>query len=268
MTITETDEAGPAATMWGLGGEKYDLVSFAISDALAHAAQRLDPAPGSRVLDVATGTGWSARNAARYGAHVTACDFAPGMLTAARALSAGVQPAIEFHQASAEALPFEDAAFDGVISTFGVMFAADPARAAAELARVVRPGGRLALATWVPGGSVAEFFAMLAAFSDAPPPPSNPMDWGEPDRLQALLGGAFVLEFEPGVSHARHADEAAIWAWYLAGFGPVKLLHDALGPDDRARLRTAFDAFHAHYRTPSGRLDVTRDYLVTIGTRR
>ena len=112
-----------AATMWGRGGKHYDDVSYAISDALAHAAQRLNARAGERILNIATGTGWSARNVARTGAAVTGVDISEELLAAARELSAHVRPPIDFRQADAERLPFGDGAFDGVTSTFGIMFA-------------------------------------------------------------------------------------------------------------------------------------------------
>ncbi|MEQ9813239.1 MAG: class I SAM-dependent methyltransferase [Azospirillaceae bacterium] len=257
----------PAAALWDAGGAAYDRVSFCISDALAHAAQRLDPKPGEEILDIATGTGWSARNVARAGAAVTAVDIAPTLLNAAMALSAGIEPPIRYEQAAAEHLPFADAAFDGVISTFGVMFAADARMAASEMARVVRPGGRMALAVWVPAGAVAKFFAMIAAHDDGPPPPTDPLDWGDPARLAALLGDAFELSFEPGTSHAYHPSLEQIWDWYAAGFGPVRHLMARLDEAGLARLRADFDAYHRAYLTPHG-LTVARDYLVVTGRRR
>src|SRR5262249_30329384 len=151
-----------AATMWGRGGKHYDDVSFAVSDALAHAAQRLNAHAGERILDVATGTGWSARNVARTGAIVIGVDISQELLAAACELSQHVRPAIEFRTGDAECLPFADGAFDGIISTFGVMFAVDQAQAATELARVCRRGGRVALTAWAPAGAVAEFFAIIA----------------------------------------------------------------------------------------------------------
>src|SRR5262245_3515244 len=152
----------PAAAMWGRGGKGYDEISFAISDALAHAAQRLNARAGERILDVATGTGWSARNVARRGAIVTAVDVSSELLAAA----AHIRPPIEFRLADAEQLPFGDGVFDGVISTFGVMFATNQTTAAAELGRMCRSGGRLSLATWAPQGAVAEFFQVIAQHSD------------------------------------------------------------------------------------------------------
>ncbi len=265
MTATILDHHQGAARMWGAGGKGYDNVSFAISDALAHAAQRLNAKPGQSILDVATGTGWSARNVARTEARVTAVDIAPELLAAAKELSRD-RP-IEFQLADAECLPFPDRSFDSVISTFGVMFAVDQARAARELARVCRPGGRLVLATWVPNGAVAEFFGVLAKYSDAPPPASSPMAWGEPEYVTSLLGDDFTLNFERGVSHAYHDDEDDIWNWYASGFGPVRTLVDGLGPEQRAALKRDVDRYHSHYKTAAG-LNVARDYLVIVGRRR
>lgn len=259
------DHHRDAARMWGVGGRGYDNVSFAISDALAHAAQRLNPQPGQSILDVATGTGWSARNVARTGAKVTAIDFAPELIGAAKELSAHLP--IEFRVADAERLPFPTAHFDGIISTFGVMFAVDQMQAARELARLCRPGGRLVLATWAPNGAVADFFALLARHNDAPPPPSNPLAWGDPDHVRALLGRDFALAFEPGVSHAYHDDEDGIWNWYAAGFGPMRMLLQRLAPDRAADLKRDIDAYHGHYRNGAG-LNVAREYLVIVGTRR
>lgn len=256
-----------AATLWSRGGAQYDNVSYAISDALAHAAQRLAARPGERILDVATGTGWTARNVARTGARVTGIDIADGLLDAARALSAHVQPSIDFMRGDAEALPYEDGAFDGVISTFGVMFAANQDQAAKELARVCRPGGRLVIAAWVPGGAVEAFFGVIAKHSDAPPPPASPMNWGDRVHAAKLLGDAFELDFETGTNIAYHESADAIWDWYADGFGPIRHVMDSLDAAGRAALKADVDAYHAHYAGPMG-LKVTRDYLVIRGTRR
>lgn len=265
VTGTILDHHHGAAKMWGAGGKRYDNVSFAISDALAHAAQRLNAKPGQSILDVATGTGWSARNVARMGAQVTAVDIAHELLAAATEISSGLP--IKFQLADAECLPFADRTFDGVISTFGVMFAVNQAQAARELARVCRPGGRIALATWAPNGAVAKFFGVLAKYSDAPPPATSPMAWGDVEHVTALLGRDFTLNFEHGVSHAYHDDEDDIWNWYSRGFGPIRTLIDRLEPKQSAELKREVDYYHSQYKTPAG-LNVAREYLLVSGTRR
>ena len=256
-----------AARMWSLGGCDYDSVSFRISDALGHAAQRLAPRADEAILDVATGTGWSARNVAAAGARVVGVDIADGLLAAARALSTHATPAIDFRLADAERLPFGDGAFDAVISTFGVMFAGDQAQAANELARVCRPGGRLVLATWAPDGAVAAFFGVLGRHDPAPPPAASPLAWGDREHVTRLLGHAFDLGFEAGTSTAYHADTAEIWDWYVRGFGPLRQLVERLDDAGVAALRADVDAYHDHYATPNG-LRIAREYLLTIGTRR
>jgi SAM-dependent methyltransferase len=255
------------AIMWGLGGKHYDDVSFAVSDALAHAAQRLNARAGERILDVATGTGWSARNVARTGAAVTAVVISRELLLAARELSSHLRPPIDFRQGDAECLPFDDGAFDGVISTFGVMFAVNQPRAAAELARVCRPGGRLALATWASSGAVAEFFGIIGRYREAPPQGSSPLAWGDPAHIEELLGGAFDLKYERGISDAYHGSADDIWEWYTRGFGPLRQLAESLPPDRRQHLKRDIDGYHRHYAVPAG-LYVRREYLLTIGRRR
>ena len=256
-----------AATMWGRGGRHYDDVSFAISDALAHAAQRLNARSGECVLDVATGTGWSARNVSRTGARVTAVDISNDLLAAARDLSAHVRPPIEFLLADAERLPFNDGAFDAVISTFGAMFAFDQAQTGAEIGRVCRRGGRLVLAAWAPDGAVAQFFGVIAKHSSAPPPPSSPLAWGNPAYVETLLGKAFDLKFEQGTSNAYHSSAEDIWDWYARGFGPLRQLAESLAPDRLELLKRDVDAYHQHYAVPAG-LHIKREYLLILGTRR
>ena len=256
-----------AADMWGEGGRAYNEISFGISDALAHASQRLNPKPGQKILDIATGTGWSARNAAAAGADVVGVDISSNLLAAADELSKHVRPRIEFMLADAEQLPFPDACFDGVISTFGVMFAANQVQAAAELARVCKPGGRLSLATWVPGGAVAEFFGIVAEHAKAPPPPASPLAWGDPNHVEALLKRDFELKFERGVNNAYYESVDDIWTWFARGFGPVRQLLDSLDAAGREAFKSDVDAYHRHYETEAG-LHVRRETLVAIGKRR
>ena len=222
---------------------------------------------GLRILDMATGTGRAALALARHGAIVTGVDIAADLLAAAKRLSAHVTPPITFKEGDAEQLPFADASFDGVISTFGVMFAADHERAAAELARVLKPGGRLVLATWTPGGAVAKFFGVVGKHSDAPPPQPSPLAWGDPDHVRNLLGRRFDLVFENGLNNAYYDDVEAMWARFSQGFGPIRRLAESLPPDRVAALKRDIDAYHAAYAVPAG-IHVNREYLLVIGRRK
>ncbi len=276
MSYQETitgNQAGPkphhvdAARTWGLGGRDYDDISFGVSDAIAHATQRLSPRPGQRILDVATGTGWAARNAARLGAEVTGVDIASDLLHAAEDLSAHVQPRIVYRPADAEDLPFPDASFDGIISTFGVMFAADQHQAAREMGRVCRPGGRLSLVVWAPGGSVADFFGVIGKHSDAPPPEPSPLAWGDPDHARELLGDDFELWFEQGVNNHYFDNVEDVWNWYARGFGPMKQVIEQLPESRRQAFREDVDAYHGKFATAAG-LHIRREYLAIVGRRK
>ncbi len=256
-----------AAQAWDCGGRDYDNISFGVSDALAHAAQRLNPRPGQQILDVATGTGWTARNAARADAHVTGIDIASELLRVAAELSAHIQPGITFQRADAEDLPFEDASFDGVISTFGVMFAAHQEQAARELGRVCRKGGRLSLAVWDAGGTVREFLGIIGAHSGAPAPDPSPLAWGDPDHVRSLLGDDFELWFEPGINNHYFDTVEDAWEWYVRGFGPMRQVIGNLTPDGQAAFRKDIDRYHGKFASDVG-LHIRREYLVILGRRK
>jgi SAM-dependent methyltransferase len=257
------------AAVWSSGGDAYDSVSRQIAAALEHCVARLDPKPGEAMLDLATGTGWTSRLVARRGADVTGADIASDLLAAAteRARKEGLK--INYQIADAEKLPFADRAFDGVISTFGVMFASRPEAAAAELARVCRRGGRIALATWLPDGSVFKMFQIMRPFMPPPPSPAppTPFEWGNKDRLRALLSGAFDLQFEEGVAVYFDRDGAAAWDAFVTGYGPTKALAKSLEEKRRQELKETFIAFYDGYRTELG-ISVPRQYLITLGKRK
>jgi SAM-dependent methyltransferase len=253
-----------AAATWGSGGRDYERVSEGVLDALTHVVNRIDPQRGERFLDVATGTGLTARLLSSRGAIVTGVDMGAGVIEAAKTLA----PEIDFRVADAEALPFEDASFDVVTSTFGVMFVAQPEIAARELARVCKRGGRLGLVTWVPEGTVTGIFQTMRPYM--PPPPANPppslFEWGRPERIRELLGDAFELRFEPGTTILRMPNGESVWELFVNGYGPTKTLAAGLDPERREQLRRDFIAFHEQYRSDLG-IAMPRDYLVTIGHR-
>jgi ubiquinone/menaquinone biosynthesis C-methylase UbiE len=144
-----------SAAVWSSGGADYDRVSRGIADSIEHCVLRLDPQRGERVLDLATGTGWTSRVVAKRGATVIGADIAADMIAAARERAKAVGLDIDYCIGDAERLPFADGEFDAVISTCGVMFASRPEAAAAEIARVTRKGGRVALTTWLPDSNLS-----------------------------------------------------------------------------------------------------------------
>jgi SAM-dependent methyltransferase len=250
-----------AARAWGAGGEGYDLVSRGISDAIDHAVDALDPRPGERVLDIATGTGWAARRIAERGASVIGVDFGAGVVEAAKALSKGT--AIEFRVGDAEALEFPDGSFEAVISTFGTMFARNPEAVASELGRVVKPGGRISLANWAVGGSVHEMFKLIGSYKPAEDNPvPSPFEWGETARVIELLGAHFELEFEVGTSVFRPQSGEHAWATFSRGFGPVVTLLETLSAEKAEALRKDFISFHEAHRDATG-IVMKRPYVIT-----
>lgn len=273
LTDTRSDALRPvhpdnhqAARTWSAGGAAYERISVQIQDAIEHCVDRLGAAPGGRVLDVATGTGFAARRLLQRGYRVTGVDFGPDVLAAARELDRS--NAIDFQLADAEQLPFEDGAFDAVISTFGVMFCKNPERAASELARVCKPGGRIALATWAETGGIRDMFQVIVNFlpgKQAPQP--SPFRWGSTEHLQELFSQHAELGFEEGVSQFRARDGQDAYDQFAGGYGPVRTLLTKLDDAARAQFEKDFVAFHDEYTTPLGML-MPRPYLITAGTRR
>ncbi len=254
-----------AAMTWGAGGSGYDKISEHVADSIEHLVRRIDPMPGERFLDVATGTGWTARRLAANGANVVGVDLGSGVIEAAKSLA----PEIEFHVGDAEALAFEDESFDGVLSTYGVMFAARPEDAARELSRVCKKGGRIGLLTWVPGGPVEGFFAMMKPYLPPPPSPAppSPFAWGRPERVRELLGHSFDLGFEADTTVLRVPSGQRAWDLFITGFGPTKTVAASLDPGQLEQFKRDFIEFHDRYRGELG-LAYPREYLVTVGIRR
>jgi SAM-dependent methyltransferase len=256
-----------AAATWGSGGEDYDKISESISDSIEHVLNRLDVRPGERVLDLATGTGWTARRLAQKGATVVGMDIGEGVIEAARRLARQSNLEIELAVGDAEQTGLPDASFDVITSTCGVMFASRPEAVAKELARLCRPGGRIGLTTWPPGGTIAGLFGVMRPYMPSPPSaaPPSPFEWGRPERVSELLGGDFDLKFETGTTVLRMPSSERVWEVFSAGYGPTKMLHQTI--DRKDELRRDFITFHEAHRTDLG-ITMPREYLVIIGIRR
>jgi SAM-dependent methyltransferase len=255
------------AVVWSSG--PYQGVTETIADVHEVLVDRLSPAPGQRFLDLATGTGAVAELAAAAGADVVAIDIAPGLIEQARERAAQRKLDIDYRVGDAEALDLEDGSFDLVASSFGVMFAPDHEAIARELARVTKPGGRIALATWTPDSVMADVFAVMRPFQPAPPPEGarNPFEFGGDDYVRGLLGADFELELERRESVLRAESGEAVWELFSTEYGPTKVLAESLDDEQREQLRRNFVELHEASRENGG-IAFSRTYLLTLGTRK
>ena len=252
------------SVVWGTG--PYQRITETITDIHEQVIDRLAPVAGDRWLDLACGTGAVAERACVGGAAVTGVDLAPALIETAveRADELGLD--IEYVVGDAERLELEDGSFDKVSSTCGIMFTPDHEATAGELARVTKPGGRIALANWTPTGGLAKMFAVMAPYMPAPPP-SSPFAWGDEEHVTKLLGDAFDLELSEHVSTLRVASGEEYWELFSTSYGPTKTLADSLGERREELHRDWVDFFEQNYRA-DGEIVHTREYLLVLGTRR
>jgi SAM-dependent methyltransferase len=255
------------AVVWGAG--PYQGVTETITDVHEVLIERLDPQPGERLLDLATGTGAVAERASEAGAGVVGVDIAPALIEQAkeRADARGLE--IDYRVGDAEALELEDSSFDLVASSFGVMFAPDHEAIARELARVTKPGGRIALACWTPDSAMAQVFAVMRPFQPAPPPEGarNPFEFGGEDYVRGLLGDDFDLELERRQSVLRADSGEDVWLLFSVDYGPTRVLADNLEDDRCEELHRDFVDLHEASRQDGG-IVFSRTYLLTLGTRK
>lgn len=227
-----------------------------------HLLSRLAPQPGERWLDLATGTGDVAFLAARAGAETTGIDFARTSIETARKTAADKGLDVHFEVADVEELPFEDASFDVLSSSMGIIFSPDHEAVAREVARVCRPGGRFGFTAWKPETG----FTPVAQNYRPPPEPGagDSDDWSREDYVRALLDDSFELDFE-GVDFRFPAEPGEpLWERVTSFVGPFKATAAALDPAERERFHQEF----VDYVDGFGDDGVPGDYLLVLGKRR
>jgi SAM-dependent methyltransferase len=254
------------SVVWG--SAPFENVAVDIADVHDHLVAELAPREGEEWLDVGTGTGGVAVLAARAGAKVTGSDLAPALIETAKRLAAEDGLDIGYDVGDAEELPYRNASFDVVSSSFGAIFAPDHKAVAGELARVCRPGGRLGLSAWDPDGRVGAFSRMVADFQPRMPEGAgNPLEWGREQYVRHVLGPDFDLRFVRGSSpHVGESGEE-IWQLFRTSFGPIKTLYETLPESRREELHRAYVDHLEECRTDGG-IRAPREYLLILGTRR
>jgi SAM-dependent methyltransferase len=213
---------------WASGD--YAVVGTTLQIVGEQLAEACDLRTDESVLDVAAGNGNATLAAARRGCRVTSTDYVAALLDRGAERAAAERLAVDFQAADVEALPFADASFDVVVSTFGVMFAPDHARSAREMARVCRPGGRIGLANWTPEGFIGQMFRTLARHVPPPPDVQPPALWGTEAHLQALFGDtAESIAVTRRLFNFRYRSPAHFIEVFRTWYGPVHKAFAALG---------------------------------------
>lgn len=233
-------------------------------------AEALDIVPGERVLDVACGSGNGAIAAARRAwGNTVGADFVPALLERGRERAAAERLDVEFVEADATSLPFEDGEFDVVESIFGAMFAADQEKAAAELLRVCKPGGRIGMANWVPDSGVGQMFMTIAKHAPPPPGVKPPLLWGTEERLRELFGnGISDLRVERRASRQAFRDADHFLDHFRTYFGPTKVAFERVGPDGEEALTADLRAYLEQNNVGGDRaLVLEPEYLQVVATR-
>jgi ubiquinone/menaquinone biosynthesis C-methylase UbiE len=247
--------AGSAADTWS--GASYERLAETYAPIHDRVVATLALAPGMRVLDVACGTGAVALRAARAGADVVGIDISADQLAKAQAAAHSEGLAIRFEEGDCQQLPYADAEFEAVASTFGAIFAADHERTAGELARVCRPGGRLAMTAWTKDAWSEQHAKAGRSFSLE----ADAREWSEEETVRRLLGDAFDLELQSGEWRIAAESAEALWELLSNSMPPLRSWLAEQTEPARAHANSVYLEFLA-----SGVLE--RKYVLILGTRR
>jgi ubiquinone/menaquinone biosynthesis C-methylase UbiE len=252
---------------WSSGD--YAVVGTTLQIVGEELCESLDLRAGQKVLDVAAGNGNVSLAAARRWCEVVATDYVPALLDRARERAAAERLALTFREADAEALPFADASFDAVVSTFGVMFTPDQDRAASELVRVCKGGGKIGLASWTPQGFIGQVFKTIGKYMPPPAGAKSPALWGTRARLAEL--------FEPHATSIKSGQRNFVFRYRSAEhwlevfktyYGPVLKTFAALEPAAQAALAQDLKALIGQFnRSGNDSMVVPSEYLEVIVTR-
>jgi SAM-dependent methyltransferase len=249
---------------WSSGD--YAIVGTTLQIVGEQLCEALDIRAGQRVLDVAAGNGNATLAAARRWCKVVSTDYVPALLDRGRQRAAAERLDVEFQQADAEALPFADDSFDVVISTFGVMFTPDQERAAAEMIRVCRPGGKIGLANWTPDGFIGQLFKTIGRHLPPPAGVKSPALWGTEARIREMFGtssSAISAERRAFIFRYRSAQH-----WldvFRAYYGPLLKAFAALEPPAQGALARDLTVLVGQFnRSGDASMVVPSDYLEIV----
>jgi SAM-dependent methyltransferase len=272
MTTTQSPDLtaikGRQQKAWSSGDYgKVGVTLLMMGELLADA---VDLHPGQRVLDVASGNGNTSLAAARRFCEVVGIDYVPMLLDEGRERAKAEGLAVDFREGDAEELPFPDASFDVVLSTLGVMFAPNQQKAATELMRVVRPGGKIGMANWVPDGYVGDLFRTMGKYVPPPAGLKPPFRWGTEEGLRELFG--------EGISPMQTRRRSFMWRFPSARhhvefmrsyYGPLQKAFETLDEGGQEALEEDLISLVEHYNlSGDGTAVWPTDYLEVVATRR
>jgi SAM-dependent methyltransferase len=254
--------------LWAEGD--FSVIANIVFHVAEELAEALDIVADEQVLDVACGSGNGAIAAARRAwGNTVGSDFVPALLERGRERAAAERLDVEFVEADAQDLPFDDAGFDVTMSIYGAMFAPDQEKTAAELLRVTRPGGRIGMANWTPEGGIGTLFKTIAKHAPPPPGVNPPVLWGTEERVRELFGdGVSELRLERRTSRQGFRSVDHYIDIFRTYFGPIKMAFERVGSDGEAALEADLRAFLEDANTAGDRaLVIEPEYLQVVATR-
>jgi ubiquinone/menaquinone biosynthesis C-methylase UbiE len=261
--IKARQQATWAAGDFGIVGTTLQIVGESLCEAI-------DLRSGSKVLDVAAGNGNCSLAAARRWCDVTSTDYVVSLLEDGRRRAEAERLPMQFQEADAEALPFADRSFDAVLSSFGVMFAPNHARAASEMVRVCRSRGRIGLANWTPRGFIGQLFKVVGQHVPPPPALTPPSRWGVEDYLEQLFGGAASdIHTTPRDFYFRYRSPQHWVDVFRSWYGPVLKAFEALPTEGQQRLeQDLLSLVHSFNRSGDSTMVVPAEYLEVVIVRK